>query len=145
MRMAVPSMTASAFLFVALVAPMAVRGSIQCYYCGHRELCPLPFKAGEAGLEDQISCDETCLHFDGKATEDGKRVIVRTCADGDQHVQGVQANNCKEDFEYHGAVGRMCTCNGFLCNGVADPVRVTVVLPILMSGAVALLSLWLSM
>ena len=66
----------------------------------------------------KLSCPEACVKFDGYATTDNKRVLYRGC-----HVPNLNLetdNYCKDDYEWHGAVGRMCTCNAALCNGAEE-------------------------
>ena len=46
-----------------------------CYYCGITDICEMPYDTDEAKY---ISCEKSCLKFDGNA-KDGKRVVIRTC------------------------------------------------------------------
>lgn len=95
-------------IMVTLLGAVQVWGDIDCFYCGHKKLCELPFRP--VNESDRISCPKACLKFDGK-NDVGKRVIVRTCAPDE-----LQTNICVEDYTYNGAKGKVCQCNAANCN-----------------------------
>ena len=80
-------------------------GSIDCHYCGIRNLCTLPY---DETFSEKISCPKSCMKFDGKAS-DGKRVLVRSCGFEDTNI-------CNKTTDWHGSVGEKCICNASDCN-----------------------------
>ena len=58
--------------------PKAVNGAIECHYCGPRKLCTLPYDEEKS---ERITCEKSCMKFDGKSETDGKRVLVRSCGE----------------------------------------------------------------
>ena len=47
----------------------------QCYYCGLVDNCAMPYNVEDENVK-KISCEKSCLKFDGNA-KDGKRVVLR--------------------------------------------------------------------
>ena len=94
-------------------ALIIVKADIDCYSCGYGPLCPLPFNQEDLEVTGKVSCQKSCLKFDGLSDEDGKRVIIRTCSTNE--FNGV-INECKEEQRFNGATGKACLCNASNCN-----------------------------
>ncbi len=111
-------------LLLLLLTLTGSNADIDCYSCGHRNECDLPFKVNSgiytsdnvdpSTLPEVIVCPEACIKFDGYADNDKHRVIVRDCETSSMELE--QANICLDDYEYLGAHGVMCTCNSASCN-----------------------------
>ena len=109
-------------LLVVLISQTSA--DIPCHYCGHQDLCPLPYiDKNRPESEDSVKlkkmCPKACLKFDGFAP-DGKRVIIRDCA-----AEGKDTNECEDLQEYSGASGQMCVCNAANCNRASSGVSVS--------------------
>ena len=111
-------------LFALVVLVGLTAAEIPCHYCGHQDLCPLPYiDKNRPESADSVKlkkmCPKACLKFDGYAP-DGKRVIIRDCA-----AEGKDTNECEDLQEYSGASGQMCVCNAANCNEAATTARVS--------------------
>ena len=84
--------------------------NIDCNYCGERKLCPLPYNEKET---ERVSCEKSCMKFDGHSVVDNKRVLVRSC--GEQDI-----NLCSKNTTWFGAKGVLCLCNGENCNSATN-------------------------
>ena len=86
------------------------KGPLQCYYCGITDNCRIPYDVTPESGAKNISCDKSCVKFDGTA-RDGKRVIVRNCG-------YFKANECVEGayFEDPDTIGTICHCLEDKCN-----------------------------
>ena len=148
-------------LLLALLELPSASASIDCFACGFRNKCPLPFKAPDDGDDDdeeseddewyepdenapaireglieKISCPDACVKFDG-TNDDGDRVIMRGCVLEDY---ALETNTCREEYEWFGAQGTICHCNAENCNG-AGAVGGGVV--VLLAGVVAAVAVML--
>ena len=133
---AAPSIVLVVVALVVLIGRTAA--DIPCHYCGHQDLCPLPYiDKNRPESEDSVKlkkmCPKACLKFDGFAP-DGKRVIIRDCA-----AEGKDTNECEDLQEYSGASGQMCVCNAANCNRAATGVSASTGI-ILLGSALAMVA-----
>merc|ERR1712221_3909 len=82
-----------AFLFVIsfLLGIAEKSKGLQCFYCGIKDLCELPF---DEETVEKIECPNSCLKFEG-FSKDGQKVTVRDCGFFD-------ADECTENHVYEG-------------------------------------------
>lgn len=121
-------MPSKSFLLAAAAVAASLSlaaADIDCYYCGLQGLCELPYDVDDENTHVQkIACPEACVKFDGTSDEDGKRVLYRGC---DMPDLALETNNiCKENYEWFGATGSMCTCNAANCNKATGQARPSV-------------------
>ena len=90
----------------------------QCYYCGLVDNCEMPYNVEDENVK-KISCEKSCLKFDGNA-KDGKRVVVRTCG-------YFMANECVEGAHYEDpdTIGTICHCLDDNCNSADHVISVS--------------------
>ena len=102
----------------------------ECYYCGLVDNCEMPYDTEEG---KKISCEKSCLKFDGNA-KDGKRVVVRTCG-------YFMANECVEGAHYEDpdTIGTICHCLDDNCNSADHVISVSFWTSIIISTSMIIL------
>ena len=98
----------------------------QCYYCGLVDNCEMPYNVEDENVK-KISCEKSCLKFDGNA-KDGKRVVLRTCGyfTTDECVEGAF-------YEDKDTIGTICHCLDNDCNSAENFGKISVFLMTLTS------------
>lgn len=97
-------------VFLILVFLKLSSAAIECHYCGLRYLCPLPY---DEDITERVTCEKSCMKFDGNSLIDNKRVIVRGCGE-------IDINKCSKNVTMTGAIGTQCLCNGVNCNSAPE-------------------------